>query len=131
MLTTIEIKFANWLRREGLTYEEIAYLKWSNFSFNNDILTIERKFLFVHWKKKINLKKNREIWHLMNTWLGKRRYWYRYHVFYKSSPVKCARYGNPNRYGSLFTPEEMQQILTEYAEDTQTASLFGYKLVRI
>lgn len=131
MLTTAELKFAAWLRKEGLTFSEITYLRWSYFSFDNDKITLDRNIWFIHWKKKINLKKDKEIWHLMQTWIGKKKYFSHYHVFYKSFPVRCTKYDNPRRYGSLFTPEEMQQMVSEYRGDTGVAELLGYKLMRI
>lgn len=132
ILTIPERELANYLRRRGLTYKEICYLKWRDFNFDGDKISVPRKFLGFRYKKNIDLKEDNEIYHIAKTLEGKRRCMHvSYFVFYDQFPVTRCKREDPKRYGSPFTPEKMEEMIRGYSVESEERPLLGVKLVRV
>ena len=132
ILTIPEREFANYLKHRGLTYKEIAYLKWRDFDFDTEKISVPRRFLGINYKKVINLKENSEVLHIAKTLEGKRRclrtYYY---VFYDQFPLSRCRREDLRRYGSPFTPEKMEEMIRGYTVPTEAEPLLQLKLTEV
>lgn len=131
ILTINERELASYLKDQGLTYKEIAYLKWRNFSFDGRTLSVPRRIWCISYHKKINLEKDSRIWHIVQTFDEKRRWQNRYFMFYKQAPIKCCRRDDERRYGSPFTPEEIESMIMGYSEVSDPRSIKSLELARI
>ena len=132
ILTQLEREFASYLRAEGLSYNEIAYLKWRDFDFEGDNIKVKRRFLIFNYVKRVNVKRNSEAHHILKTLEAKRRYQpMNYYVFYAQFPIITCRRDDARRYGSPFTPVELQEQLRGYSNEPEVRPLFGLKLVRV
>lgn len=131
ILTINERELASYLKDQGLTCKEIAYLKWCNFSFDGRILLVPRRIWMIKYTKKINLESDPRIWHIVQTLDEKRKLCRKYFMFYKQAPIKCCRRDDERRYGSPFTPAEIEGMIRGYSEVSDPKFVGRLKLARI
>ena len=113
ILTIKERELVNFLRKKGLTWEEITYLKWKNFNFRRDKISVPRRFLFLRYNKTVDFNKDQAALHVLKR-LEERKGMNHYYVFYKKFPMFRGRRDDERRYGSPFTPEEVKAMARGY-----------------
>lgn len=124
-----ELQLANFLRKEGLTWEEIAYLRWRDFDFDMTSIKVHRSLSVFKITKTVNLRKNKEILHFIKRFNEKCYRTRNFFIFYKVMPKSVARFADPSRYGEPFRPGEIREKVKTYRGENR--GIFRLRLQRI